>query len=263
VLFFKLASAQEKSGHCAIALIYYRRYLKEASPNETFIKLTNERIAICEKATGQSGADKGKPAAGDKGKPAVGDKGDKGDKGKPPTGPATTGTATTPTPPTDPTKTGGGTAVGDDSTAALSNPSTPSPKGGAKDGKPDETRGNRSAAWIAVGTSLGFITVGAVMAYSAKSSQDSITNLYGPAGQLPPVYDPATQKRYDDLTSQGDRYQLLSYISFGVAGAAAIAAVVLWSRTGDEHPASTSVGALQVTPVVTPSGAGISAALRF
>src|SRR5512134_1132073 len=54
VLFFKIASANDKAGRCDLALTYYRRYLNEGKPNDAYKKLTTERITVCEKATGTS-----------------------------------------------------------------------------------------------------------------------------------------------------------------------------------------------------------------
>ena len=48
VLFFKIGSALDKADKCAVAITYYRRYLREAKPSANFQKLTTERIATCE-----------------------------------------------------------------------------------------------------------------------------------------------------------------------------------------------------------------------
>jgi hypothetical protein len=47
VLFYKIGAANERGGKCDVALIYYRRYLREAKPNEQFTTLTRERITAC------------------------------------------------------------------------------------------------------------------------------------------------------------------------------------------------------------------------
>src|SRR5262245_53683880 len=47
VLFYKIANANEKAGHCDVALVYYGRYLKEAKPSEQFVELAKERIQAC------------------------------------------------------------------------------------------------------------------------------------------------------------------------------------------------------------------------
>src|SRR5690349_10165530 len=59
VLFFKIATANDKGGKCEIAVTYYRRYLKEGKPDEEYRKLTEQRIAVCEGTTSQLG--QGKP----------------------------------------------------------------------------------------------------------------------------------------------------------------------------------------------------------
>jgi hypothetical protein len=60
VLFFKIATANDKGGKCDVAVTYYRRYLKEGKPDEEFRKTTEQRIAVCEGTTSQLG--QGTPA---------------------------------------------------------------------------------------------------------------------------------------------------------------------------------------------------------
>src|SRR6185295_2033456 len=48
VLFFKIASADDKAGRCDLALTYYRRYLNEGNPNEEYKATTEDRIKACE-----------------------------------------------------------------------------------------------------------------------------------------------------------------------------------------------------------------------
>jgi hypothetical protein len=47
VLFYKIATAQQKAGHCDVAVVYYQRYLKEAHPSLDFVKLAEARIKEC------------------------------------------------------------------------------------------------------------------------------------------------------------------------------------------------------------------------
>src|ERR1700761_4407872 len=62
VLFFKIASADEKAGKCDAAVGFYKRYLDEAKPEPKFVALTNERIAACATTT-SAGSDAGSAAA--------------------------------------------------------------------------------------------------------------------------------------------------------------------------------------------------------
>jgi hypothetical protein len=106
------------------------------------------------------------------------------------------------------------------------------------------------AAWLLVGGALTFVTTAVVLAYAAESTETDIEDLYVSLnGQ---GFDEKTQERYDDLVKQGNRYQYLSWISFGVAGGMAIGATVLFWKHHKE-PA--------VTPMVTPNSAGVS--VRF
>ncbi len=47
VLFYKIATAREKNGECAVAVVYFRRYLKEAAPAPRFVELVTRRITAC------------------------------------------------------------------------------------------------------------------------------------------------------------------------------------------------------------------------
>src|ERR1044071_3354531 len=47
VLFFKIGGANEKAGKCETAIVYFRRYLREAHPAENFVTLTKQRIVVC------------------------------------------------------------------------------------------------------------------------------------------------------------------------------------------------------------------------
>ena len=228
LLFFKIASAHDKAGRCPVALTYYRRYLKEAKPSAEYQKLTQARIAACEKGTTGATTD----TADLNGQPA-----------------GTTGTGST-------SSTTTGTATVDDTTTPV-----PPPK------VAPATKSHTTGAWIATGTGIAFATVGAVLALSAKSTQDDLDDLLAtrtPAGQ-PPVFDGTTRTRYNDLITTGERYQTLSWISFGVAGAAGIAATYLFltsdGSTQERSPAT--VGKALITPTIGRNFASVSATLRF
>jgi hypothetical protein len=113
-----------------------------------------------------------------------------------------------------------------------------------------------AAAWLCVGGAIAFATIGAVLAYSASSSEDDISDLYVGAAGVPPTFDASTQKRYNDLVDEGHRYQYLSWASFGMAGGAAIAAAVLFA-TG--HTAEETI----VTPVASGNSVGAAATWHF
>lgn len=109
---------------------------------------------------------------------------------------------------------------------------------------------SKDAAWLLVGGSLAFVTTGAVLAYSADSSEKDLEDLYLTVDGGPATFDAKTAARYNTLVDEGHRFEHLSWASFGVAGGMAIgAAICFWRARGE------------VTPVVTPTSAGV--ALKF
>jgi hypothetical protein len=221
VLFYKIGTANERLGKCEVALIYYRRYLKEGQPTEQFVKKTHERIAAC----GGSIIPPVRPTLGD---------GSGSDH-------AETGSAAAPEPepqpqPQPPDAGSGSAAAGSAATAA------------------PPVLGKNRAPWLLVGGSIAFGTLGAVLAYSANAAERDIDDLYVGLMGTPPAFDPRTKQRYDDAIAEGERYQTLSLISFGVAGAMAIGAAVLFAIDRDR---------VQVAPTASRDGAGVSATVRF
>ena len=116
--------------------------------------------------------------------------------------------------------------------------------------------------WLLVGGALAFATVGAVLAYSASSSENDISDLYVGLNGRPPTFDATTQSRYNDLVDEGHRYQYLSWAAFGLAGGAAIAAAIVFATGGEdtaEHPTKT----VRIVPTMAPGTAGMAASFRF
>ena len=112
---------------------------------------------------------------------------------------------------------------------------------------------SKDAAWLLVGGSLAFVTTGAVLAYSADSSERDLEDLYLTFDGGPATYDARTQARYKTLVEDGRRFERLSWTSFGIAGGMAVgAAVMFWRASGEDDT---------VVPVVTPTTAGV--AVRF
>jgi len=109
---------------------------------------------------------------------------------------------------------------------------------------------NQDAAWLLVGGALTFVTTGIVLAYAAESTETDIEDLYLSLNGV--QFDAKTQERYDELVRQGNRYQYLSWISFGVAGGMAIGATVMFWKHHKES---------KVAPIITPNSAGVS--VRF
>lgn len=230
VLFFKIGSANQAAGKCPVALIYFNRYLKEGRPSETFQRLAKEKIEAC---GGKAPTDA--TGTGTTGTTTT-------------TGTGTTTTTDTGTTTTTTTTTGTGTGT-DTITVGSGSPETPKV---IVNGKSDK------AAWVLVATSVGFITVGAVLAYSASSAESDITDLYQGLGGMAPAFDARTKEKYDDLVDEGERYEKLSWVSFGLAGVTGIAAAVLfWKNRGTDE------SSVQVAPTASATGGGVSARWRF
>ncbi len=219
VLFFKIGSANERAGKCDLALIYYGRYLREARPSEAFATLTRERIVAC------GGDPNLAPAPGSAGGSAV---------------PVVTG-------PGSGSAGGGATGTGGDPGSAA---------GSGSADRPIRLGASNRGAWILVASSIAFVTVGGVLAYAASSAEGDVNDLYvGFAGQ-PPTFDARTQKQYEDLIAEGNRYEKLSWVTFGLAGASAIGAAILFYRHSGESTVS-------VAPAVTPTSGSVSATVRW
>ncbi len=245
VLFFKLGSALDKAGKCSAAITYYQRYLREAKPAENFEKLTKSRISACEGRV----ASEAQPSTS-------------------PTGPETVTTATTATT---------GTSA-PPPPAAPAEPSSPAPAekapaelpaaDEAAQARPQEAppevyvgpSARRTGAWFGVATSLALVTVGSVFALSIESTEDDLRDLYViRAGGRPLAYEGAGRDRYEDLVERGEQYRTLAWVSFGLAGAAALTSTVLF-LTSD---AESSPPRAAVAPLLDEHGAGIAASLRF
>lgn len=127
------------------------------------------------------------------------------------------------------------------------------------------TTWERTAAWIAVGATIGLATTGAILGLSARSRQEDIENLIDyrdPEGR-PETYNGATAKRYRDLDRQGKRLNTLSIAAFAATGVAAGAAAlffVLDARDHHEHApvAGGPAPAAHLAPTLTPSSVGLT-----
>ena len=202
VLFFKIGVANEKAGHCDTAQIYFSRYLKEAAPDPKFQQLAQDHIQACHgdarnlaTPTGEPEADLGSAAGS--GSAAEGSAAGSGSAEVP----AAAGSAEVPA-------------------AAAPAPLPPGP--------PLSHPHGNDAAWLMVGGGLAFVTMGAVLAYSASSSEQDLRDLYVGLDGKPPVYDATIAKRYQSLVDEGNRYEHLSWGAFAVAGGFAVAATILF-----------------------------------
>lgn len=151
----------------------------------------------------------------------------------------------------EPVGSGSGSSAGSATVTALG-----SGAGSAGGSAAPHLASSNKGAWVLVASSIAFVTVGGVLAYAASSAESDVNDLYAGLGGQPPTFTPKTQKTYQDLVDEGNRYEKLSWVSFGLAGATAIGAAILFVRHTGEH-------GVQVTPTATPTGGGVSASLRF
>jgi len=110
---------------------------------------------------------------------------------------------------------------------------------------------NKDIAWLFVGGALTFATAGAVLAYSTSSAEADLKDLYVSTGNMPPDFDAATKRRYDDLVEEGERYERFALISFGLAAGCAVGATIFFVKASNETKPP------PVTPVITPTGAAV------
>lgn len=135
-------------------------------------------------------------------------------------------------------------------------PSEPAPAPTPAAPQPTSVLGRHKGPWLLVGGSIAFVTVGAVLAYSANAAERDVEDLYAGFAGAPPAFNNSTRQLYDDAVDEGQRYQTLSRVSFGIAGALAVGAAVWFFLDRDPEQVT-------VTPAVAPDAAGVSAAVRF
>jgi hypothetical protein len=263
VLFFKIASADDQAGQCDVAVTYYRRYLKEGHPNGEYEKLTRQRIAAC---AGEPAATRGSEAgAGSGSATGVAAGGGSGSAAGAGAGSGSGSAAAA--------GTGAGAGAG---SGAGNGVLAPDLGGGAGAGSGSDATslgaslsvehpsGKKTAAWIAIGGTVAAATVGTVFLLSANATEKDIDDLYATtAGTAPPPFDGATQKRYDDLVSQGKRFNTLAAVSFGVAGVAAGTGIVLFILDHGHHHAESAPGVVRVTPALGPGHVGVVAGVTW
>ncbi len=234
ILFFKIGTANEKANKCNIALTYFHRYLKEGNPSDEYKRLTEEKIAGCKAAVGDTGGGGGDTGGGGGGgDTGGGDGGDTGGGGDGDTGGGGGDTGG-----------GGGGDTGGDGLGGGAGPSF-------VDG---DASWKRSAAWISTGTTIGLLAVATVLYMSAEGSEEDLQALIDfrdQSGQ--PVPFEQVRAQYDDLVDEGERFEKLATYAFAAAGVSAAAAVtffVLDSKAGGREKPVGFVG--HAVPRVTP-----------
>ena len=242
ILFFKIALSYDKAGDCESALIYYGRYLKEGKPDDKARADAQTRVDACKATLGQTdggdGGDGGDGTGGD----GTGDGGTGGDG----TGGDGTG--------------GDGAWAGDDA---------PGPDTGKPPTFLDEGgTWKRTAAWVSVGIAVAAGTTAAVMGLTASSREediDGIIDFRDPGTNLPRGYEGEVRRQYEDWVDEGEKFEKYSLIGWGVAGAAAGAAVLFFvlESSGSSGESSSALAPTGVTPVVAGDGLGLTAGWEF
>ena len=222
VMFYWIGNANERAGKCDVALAYYGRYLKEGKPSDEFLVTVRQRVIACGGnpdgpiATGSDGSGSGAPA------------------------PLGSGSAIEPA--------GSGSAI--------VTPIEPSIGSGSGSAPAPVLKAKHQGPWLLVGGSIAMLTVGVVLAYSANAAENDISDLYVGLEGNPPVFDARTKQRYDDLIAEGERYEKLSWVSFGLAAGLAAGAAIWFYASRDGESAV-------IAPVVQPGGASVSATVRW
>ncbi|MEM9194458.1 MAG: PEGA domain-containing protein, partial [Myxococcota bacterium] len=113
-------------------------------------------------------------------------------------------------------------------------------------GDDSESEGGVPAGvWVASGVAAAALVAGTVLGFMALSEQADFDD------------DPS-----EDTADNGETLALFADVGFGIAGAAALTAIVLYLTTGDDEDESDEAG-LQLAPVVGPRAAGVAAQLEF
>ena len=130
----------------------------------------------------------------------------------------------------------------------------PAPSPAAPAAETLHTSANKDRASLFVGGALAFATTGAVLAYSITSVEQDIDDLYISNNGMPPEWNDKTRQRLDDLNTQGHRYEVLAWTSFGLAAACGLGATFFFVRASHE---------VEVAPVMSPKQAGAAVTLHF
>ncbi len=252
VLFYKIAEAQEKSGDCDTAMVYYGRYLREAKPDDEYKKLTQAALKRC------GGGSAAKPDTS--GGSATGAGSGTGTGAGTDTGTGTTatggGTATDTGTGGGASVTGGGSPFGDDD--------APPPPHVTDD---EGSHWKRTTGWVAVGLTVGLATTGAVLGLSASSRQEDLKNLidFRSAQGDPATFEGSIKDKYDNLVDEGQKFDKLSKVAFAAAGGTAIIATVFFILDAKDTPKdeTTAMRGHHVTPIIGAGQVGLGVGWEF
>jgi hypothetical protein len=239
IFLYKLGVAHASAGACEAAAAAFDRYLAEGDPSPEYRAKAEEQRATC------------KPA------------------------PANDGTNGAGTPSDAETSTGAGTgagaaaepgAFGTRPGAGVDDPDTlPSLGAGGPSFTDSPSSWKRSAGWIAAGTTLGLVAVGAVLALSAEGSEEDIAALQDfridQGGTLRPLRWDEVDAQYLDLVDEGERFDRMATYTLAAAGVTAAAAITFFVL--DATSARGERGGLAVAPRIGRDGAGVRVGWQF
>lgn len=250
-LFYQIAHAYENGGRKEEALVFYRRYLNEASLSP------QAREEIRDKITTLQGTPPPPPTPAPSTPPSAAP-GANDAILPPPDEPPHEGKEPVPPPAAGPS----GAAAGE----------PPAPPAEAPPTFLDEESGwRRTAGWISVGVAAAFLTTGAVLASSAASREEDVRRLLDyrdPTTGLPPRFQGTVAEDYADATEEGESFNTWSTVAFVGAGVAAGAAITFFVLDAVAKPNHSGDGAAPAPPVTLvphlgPNAAGVSAAWEF
>jgi hypothetical protein len=228
ILFLKIGNAHEKAGKCPSAVVYWRRYLKEAAPSDEVRATTEEKIASCGQVAATTDPDE--PVA--------------------PTPDPDPDPAPEPGDASDPGAVGGGGA----------GPGEPS-------FLDDDPSWKKSAGWIGIGATIALGTAGTILAMSGASRQEdleSLADFRDPQGR-PATYQGTVAQRYDEIAAEGERFNRLAvgvFVAAGVCAAASVALLVVDARGGGSGESASAISRRWV-PVLGKDHAGVTARFEF
>jgi len=226
ILFYNIAFALKQDGNCEFAIIYFKRYLNDPSPEPDTRAKTEWQIKAC------------KDKLGIKDEPKEAE-------------PTDTGTGTGTTGGTD-----GGTDSGNGSTSTFAGPTVASDVD-------TEASVARKTAWVSLGLAAALTATGAAFAVSAHTRASEVENLIGftDNNQQPVRFEGEIAQRYNDKVDEGKSFDTMAKIAFGAAGAAAVVSLAFFII--DNGAAESSSASAAISPTITRDGAGVSAGWEF
>ena len=250
-LFFHVARAYELDEKKAEALVFYRRYMNEAELSASGRREVETKIeSLTRETDAQATRDSAPPRATPKPAP----------RPEPAPEPAPgEEPETVVDEPVAPTATGP-RQIEDTGERVLDEP--------APFAQPDRSNWQSTAGWVSIGVAGLAGATGAFFAAAAESREDDLERLTRQRGAdgRPPAYQGSPRADYDELRDEGERFETLSWVAFGTAGALVGVAVVLFLTEPDQEPnpvPSTRALGARLSPQVAPGSTSVTATWSF